>query len=193
MSEAVGQAFARDRFAVMRALVVDPLRRFLWRYVLERESRGMLDSDPHRPGTPVAYGDVVMEHLLERLRPSVESAAGRRLFPTYSYLRLYQAGNALEPHLDRPACEISLSVHLGQEQPVSWPLWVRGPRGPEAVALEPGDAVLYRGTEVEHWREPYQGRRSAQVFLHYVDQDGPFAEWKFDKRESLSMAVRLPI
>jgi hypothetical protein len=26
----------------------------------------------------------------------------------------------------------------------------------------------------------------AQVFMHYVDEKGPYAEWKFDKRPSLS-------
>ena len=61
------------------------------------------------------------------------------------------------------------------------------------MELEPGDAVLYRGMVLEHWRDPYEGVRAAQVFLHYVDQDGPHAEWKFDKRPSLAMSVPLPI
>ena len=192
MSGAAG-TFAEQGFALMPSLIVDPLRGFLWRYVTEREAAGGLAADPNWPGTPVAYGDLVMEHLLERLRPHVEAASGRRLFPTYSYLRVYQHGNALKPHRDRPACEISVSLHIGQETPVPWPLWLEGVDGPQAVELQPGDAVLYRGTELEHWREPYTGIRAAQVFLHYVDQDGPLAEWKFDKRESLAMSVKLPI
>jgi PKHD-type hydroxylase len=40
-----------------------------------------------------------------------------------------------------------------------------------------------------HWREPYfEGKWQAQVFLHYVDQNGPHAEWKYDKRESLGVS-----
>ncbi len=31
----------------------------------------------------------------------------------------------------------------------------------------------------------------AQVFLHYVDQDGPHAGEKFDRRPALAHAVRL--
>jgi hypothetical protein len=86
-----------------------------------------------------------------------------------------------------------VSLNIGQEPPIAWPLWMRGSSGPQAVALQPGDAVLYRGMELEHWREPYEGVRAAQVFLHYVDRDGPCAEEKFDRRDALGVTVRLPI
>jgi hypothetical protein len=193
MTPSTRDIFERDGYAVLRGLVLEPLRGFLWRYVLAREAAGAMTADPDWPGTPVSANDTVMEHMLERLRPDVEAATGRRLFPTYSYLRLYQTGNALKPHRDRPACEFSLSLTLGQEPPAPWPLWIRGHSGANAVALQPGDAVLYQGMALEHWREPYEGVRLAQVFLHYVDQDGPHAEWKFDKRDALPMTVRLPI
>jgi hypothetical protein len=44
---------------------------------------------------------------------------------------------------------------------------------------------VYRGCEVEHWREEFrapQGSYHVQVFLHYVDANGPYSEFKFDKR-----------
>jgi PKHD-type hydroxylase len=48
---------------------------------------------------------------------------------------------------------------------------------------------MYRGMDKWHWREPYfEGKWQAQVFLHYVDQNGPHAEWKYDKRESLGLS-----
>jgi hypothetical protein len=50
-----------------------------------------------------------------------------------------------------------------------------------------GDAVLYRGMEKHHWRKKFKGEWQAQVFLHYVDADGPHKEWKFDKRPSLNL------
>jgi PKHD-type hydroxylase len=53
--------------------------------------------------------------------------------------------------------------------------------------MSAGDAMLYRGMNKVHWREPYkEGKWQAQVFLHYVDADGPHAEWKYDKRPKLS-------
>jgi len=30
----------------------------------------------------------------------------------------------------------------------------------------------------------------AQVFMHYVDANGPYAEWKFDKRPLLGHGLR---
>ena len=34
--------------------------------------------------------------------------------------------------------------------------------------------VIYKGHEIEHWREPFQGEHHAQVFLHYNEQGGRF-------------------
>ena len=51
--------------------------------------------------------------------------------------------------------------------------------------LSPGDGLLYRGIDVFHWREPFQGNRLVQVFLHYVDRNGPHADQKFDGRITL--------
>ena len=67
MTDSRRDTFERDRYAVMRAVVAEPLLGFLWRYVLEREAAGTWASDADWPGTPMAYGDVVMEHLLDQL------------------------------------------------------------------------------------------------------------------------------
>jgi hypothetical protein len=178
----------------MGRAVTDPLLGFLWRYAVARAEAGALHAGDHDvPGAACAYGDTVMEHLLERLRPAVEAVTGLQLYPTYSYLRVYRNGDELAAHQDRPACEISLSLNLGQEPAEPWPLWIRSRRGPEPVLLLPGDALLYRGIEREHWRERYPGVRLSQVFLHYVDQAGPHSGWRFDKRDGLDLSLPLPI
>lgn len=187
-------AFNQQGYAALRQALADPLLGFLWRYVIERAANGSLQTnDPDVPAAACAYADPIMEHLLERLRPRVEEVTGLSLYPTYSYLRVYRTGDRLVPHVDRPACEISVSVNLGQEPAEPWPLWVRGPLGPYAAALEGGDALVYRGVDCEHWREPYEGARLAQVFLHYVNQTGPHASWKFDKRAGLALTSVLPL
>ena len=199
--ESPQHTFRHHRYLVVPSLVADPLLGFLRRYVVERAAAGLLKDDRQVPGTPAAYADPVMEHVLERVRPQVEDATGLRLFPTYSYVRVYKRGDVLARHADRPACEVSVSVNLGQELPggdpgdnnIPWPLWIAGPVGQMAVHLNPGDALLYRGIECEHWREAFEGTRLAQVFLHYVDQTGPHREWKFDKRPGLRFGLPLPI
>lgn len=53
------------------------------------------------------------------------------------------------------------------------------------ASLAPGDALLYRGIDLFHWREPYPGQRLAQVFLHYVDRRGVHSDRRFDGRKTL--------
>jgi hypothetical protein len=141
--------------------------------------------DRQVPGTPAVAADPVMEGLLEQLRPTIEKTASVRLYPTYSYFRVYKRGDRLIKHRDRPACEVSLSLALGYDPDEPWPLWVESRFGPVSIPLERGDALLYRGTEIPHWRDEFTGNYVAQVFLHYVDQSGPYKEWKFDKRVAL--------
>ena len=38
-----------------------------------------------------------------------------------------------------------------------WSIWVKNDQGEIAVDLEPGDAMVYKGCEIEHWREPVHG------------------------------------
>ena len=56
------------------------------------------------------------------------------------------------------------------------------------VYLNPGDMIVYRGEDIEHWREKFQGTRHAQVFLHYNDVNGPYGTNNlFDGRMSLAV------
>jgi hypothetical protein len=141
--------------------------------------------DEQVPNTPAGYGDTAFDGLLEYLRPRVEHRSGHKLLPTYSYFRLYKRGDQLKRHRDRPACEISVSLNIGQTPSAPWPLYVEGQTVPFGASLAPGDALLYRGIDCFHWREPYLGSRLVQVFLHYVDCDGPHADQKFDRRKTL--------
>ena len=118
-----------------------------------------------------------MENLSDFLLPKIESATGLKLLPTYTFFRVYKAGDILEKHRDRPSCEISISLCLRKKGNI-WPIYINN----TAIMLEEGDALIYKGCEVEHWREPYtEGTKLAQVFLHYVDANGPYTEWKNDK------------
>jgi len=53
------------------------------------------------------YADPLVEVILKNAVPDVEAATGLQLDPTYSFTRVYQKGDELRPHVDRPACEIS--------------------------------------------------------------------------------------
>jgi len=148
--------------------------------------------DEQCPLSEAVHGSSIFDKLLEDLTPHFEQASGLKLYPTYSYARLYNSqGEELKNHKDRPACEISVSLTLDFEGDV-WPIYMGDQEdktnGAE-IKMAVGDAVMYRGMDKWHWREPYfEGKWQAQVFLHYVDVNGPHAEWKYDKRESLGIS-----
>ncbi|HKW17048.1 MAG TPA: hypothetical protein VJO35_06025 [Terriglobales bacterium] len=183
----VVHVFEEKRYCVIRALISRPIADALCRYIQNKANAGYLNND-RVPSSRYAYGDHNMEKLLEKLTPIVEQACGLSLYPGYSYCRLYEHGAELARHRDRDACEISLSINLGQDPQSPWPLWIRNSEKAYAAELFPGDALLYRGIECEHWREPFNGSFVAQVFLHYVDKNGPYSTWKFDKRNTLNIA-----
>lgn len=140
---------------------------------------------------PLSYsiGDsVLFDSLLEQMTPHVEEITGKKLHPTYSYARWYQPGEELKIHLDRPSCEISVTITLGFEGD-QWPFYVGKDvtkRRTTKINMNVGDAVVYKGEEVFHWREKYEeGKWQAQVFLHYVDANGPHSGLKYDGRLKL--------
>lgn len=147
--------------------------------------------DSQCPLSESIYGDPVLDAVLEDLRPTIEKATGLNLYPTYSYARKYLPGDELKPHTDREACEISATLTLNFKGNV-WPIHVSTDDKVEndigEILMKPGDLVIYRGMEINHWREPYtQGEWQCQVFLHYVDADGPHKDLKYDTRESLGI------
>ena len=146
--------------------------------------------DRQVPGAYAKYGDWVMETLLMYMIPIMKAKTGLELIPTYTYTRLYEKGQILKRHKDRPSCEISTTLHLGGDE---WPIFldpsganyvideyknIHKPNAPKGVRvdLKIGDMLIYSGCDLEHWREPFQGKVCSQVFLHYNHANGPFAK-----------------
>jgi len=176
-------------------------------------SQGQTTKDPQCPLSEAIYGLPAFDRLLEELTPLFEAASGKKLFPSYTYARLYLPGEELKFHSDRPSCEISATLTLNFDGDV-WPIYIgefcdeNDPQGKKfkdkeketsytkniaKVEMQPGDALFYKGVEKPHWREPYtQGKWQAQVFLHYVDANGEFADFKYDKRPCLSHHYQPP-
>jgi hypothetical protein len=131
-----------------------------------------------------SYAVPVIEALMVNLQSQIENIAGIKLFPTYSYTRIYWTGASMRPHVDRPSCEYSVSLCIDID-PDPWPIFMDG----DSIILQPGDMVVYKGLDVQHWRETYTGKQQIQAFLHYVDANGPFADCKLDYRPVLGVTL----
>ena len=149
--------------------------------------------DPQAMGDFSKYGEPIFDALLSIGIPQMEEFTGKKLLPTYTYHRLYTNGTELKRHKDRPSCEISTTLCLGYDVSnmnnveYNWPMWVKNDEGIEyKIHLKPGDMIIYRGCEIEHWREPYEGINHAQVFMHYNDANGPY-NIKYDGRPMLGL------
>jgi hypothetical protein len=213
--------FKKKKYQVIRQALPKEMANFIFNYMmLQRDAVDFMmknnkvnpvnpfmgnRTDPQVPGAYSKYGDWVMETLLQYMRPIMKAKTGMDLVPTYSYTRLYEKGNILKRHKDRPSCEISTTLHLGGDE---WPIFldptgsdyvIYGKGGEEKIVkpgapkgvrvdLKVGDMLIYSGCELEHWREPFEGTVCSQVFLHYNHAKGPFAQTNlFDKRPILGI------
>ena len=148
---------------------------------------GTFDDD-QAIGQYSAYGDLIFETLLLGKRKELSEMTQINLVPQYSYYRLYAEGSELVKHIDRISCEISVSLCLGYNSHYNWPLYFEDKDGKEiSVYLEPGDMVIYKGSELTHWRNPFKGENHAQVFLHYNDLNGQYGDTKYDGRKGFGL------
>ena len=122
-------------------------------------------------GSLARYWHPQYRYIHSAVRLKLENVIGRKLYNTYYYDRFYFEGQELKKHADRPACEISVSIHISTNLPddlKDWPFKIKTPDtytdesktnvlipGEERSAvLNPGDGLLYKGCERPHWRDP---------------------------------------
>ena len=177
-------SFKKNKYKVLKQAISPELAKFIYTYFLNKRTtaRFLFDekylspfnteygvwNDEQVPNTYSHYSDMAMETLLQTLNPKMESETGLKLYPTYSYARIYKKGDILARHKDRYSCEVSTTLNLGGEQ---WPIYLdpTGKTGQAGVKVEldPGDMLIYSGCDLEHWREEFNGKNCGQVFLHY--------------------------
>lgn len=175
-----------DTVLLLRAYYKNKSNGNLW----TRRDDSFHPDDPRRDQSEYAqYSDPLIEFILEQSTSDVGQVVGKELFPTYTYSRIYEGNDELTIHTDRPSCEYSVTVHVDTDGDELWPIGMQLPKlPPSIVTLEAGDAVIYRGCDVMHWREPLNSfniRSSSQFMLHYVDSNGPYAEYKYDNRKGI--------
>lgn len=198
-------SFKKNKYSVLKKAISKELADFVFAYFLKKRKVAKflfeqkyispfhiehgIWNDQQVPNTYSHYGDIVMETLLEEVKPTMEKHTGLKLNETYSYARIYKKGDVLPRHKDRYSCEISTTLNLGGDP---WPLYLdpTGKKGQAGIKvnLKPGDMLIYSGCELEHWREEFTGKDCAQVFLHYNKASSKTAkENQYDKRPFLGL------
>jgi len=211
-------SFKKNKYQIIRQAIPKDLANFVMNYFLLQQDavaymvqNNIINKhnplvgnweDKQVPNAYSKYGDWVMETLLQYVRPIMKEKTKLDLIPTYSYARIYNKGNILKRHKDRPSCEISTTINLGGNH---WSIYldptgqdtvideyknIHKPNAPKGIKvdLQQGDMLIYSGCELEHWREPFTGDFCVQVFLHYNHANGKFGNNNlFDKRPMLGI------
>ena len=138
------------------------------------------DYDVQSIFSPSFYKDVIMVSLLHSKKKIAEDICGLKLHSTYAFWRAYMHGAILKDHIDRPSCEISATVNI-DSCGTQWPIHMDG----NWLNMNVGDAIFYLGCELTRGREPFKGDYCPQVFLHYVDANGPYSIFKEDQINNL--------
>lgn len=154
---------------------------------------GKIDKFSYEPlekqvnGSLARYNHPKFKYAHSQIRLKLQQILGQELYNTYYYDRFYFSGQRLYRHTDRDACEISLTYQISSNTKKPWPICFETPQGDEKyVELNDGDAVLYKGCERDHWREPLSSNLSLinrllkeeddtyhhQIFFHYVLANG---------------------
>jgi len=163
-------------YILAKGLLEPSFANYIYKLLLLKQWRGECFRDNHIPTAASVASSAETDALLLELRPKIEAVSGVRLVPTYSYARLYFHGDTMIRHHDRGACEVSVSLHLGRDGGEA-SLWF-APNN--RVDMEAGDGAVYLGNEADHWRERFTGNTMGQIFLHYVEAGGKFADHYFD-------------
>jgi hypothetical protein len=173
-------AFAEDGVTVVRGfLPPDELRAVNTYYTAQLDAGLMPFGDRQNARRYSLYNDPLGRYLHTRYTAAFSAVAGEDLRPSFCYFFSYVEGAELLAHKDRPQAEFSISLQLGHGPepapgtPTGWPLRFRFDDGRAGAAdLALGDAVLYHGREVTHYREPLPaGSRSSLLVLEYVRSD----------------------
>ena len=204
-SKEIQNAFQKNSYVVVKNVVDSTTINLFYSYTLKKINRKLFKMQNHPQlfhnnydmdfGTEESgfnslnfYGDEFCETILEALHPTMQQYTGLELLPQYGYLRMYQKDDILPYHNDRPSCEISTTLCVGYSGDKNWPIWLENKdKDKIPVLLEPGDMLIYKGCDLFHWRDAYEGEHHVQAFLHYNDKNGKFQNNIFDGRKSLGL------
>jgi hypothetical protein len=191
----IRQAISKDlanfiaNYFLMQKQVYDTCMQFKYFSPYENIIGRYENQNDQIPNTYSHYSNIAMETLMLKCQPKMEEVTGLKLYPAYTYARIYKKGDILKRHKDRFSCEISTTMNLGGDD---WPIYLEpsGEVGKKGIKinLKPGDMLVYSGCELEHWRNKFTGNECIQVFLHYNNSKTPGAKDNmFDTRRHVGL------
>lgn len=151
---------------------------------VEQHRNGKYHQDRQVPNAYAQYAH--FDYALRFWAGKIGGIMGKVLVPVNSYARIYENGNTLSKHSDRPELQYNISLCLKRDK-ANWAFGITDLHGQDhLVEQQVGDALFYQG-QLTHWRDgPYYGQQQVQVFLHYCEAGSEHEKTKkFDGRPFL--------
>jgi hypothetical protein len=163
--------FQNSGYIVIRNMLTSDEATKLYHYTLDKLNCGNAD-DGQVPGSPSFYQDKEVAKLQKKLTPLIEESIQIPLISVFCYHRIYRTGAVLRMHKDSQRAEISATMNLGQKgEP--WDLWlVDYDENAQNITLYPGDALIYYGNRLHHWRgKLVNSDFVSQIMFHFVSRN----------------------
>jgi len=129
------------------------------------------------------YNNNCLKKLHVIVKNRIQEETGLDLYMTYNFARVYFNGNVLDPHYDRPACEISVTMNIGGN--ADWSIYFLIDNEEKEICLKPNEAIAYKGCDLLHWRYPFECDENeylCQCFFHNVIKNGKYDDYKYDTK-----------
>lgn len=164
--------FKEKGYAVIKNILDKQEVERLYQYTLKNAELGNKD-DGQVPGSPSFYQDKEVVRLQKQLLPKIEEHIQMQLLPVFCYNRVYRTGAVLRVHKDSERAEISTTLNVGNQGEI-WDLWLLDyDENAQRIALAPGDALVYYGSKLSHWRSKLvHADYVSQIMFHCVDKHG---------------------
>lgn len=199
--EKARQTFQTEKYVVVENILPSYYMRAMKAFFREYVSNGFMPfNDTQVERRFYEHNLPLARFFHQNFTKLVSIIVGEEVMPSYVYSASYIEEAALDPHIDRPQCEYSISFQVDyQPEPENdlspWGLYVSPleladrqysssfpwedypeddpeSRKCKKVQLKSGDGLFYKGSELVHYRYSLpKGHRSTSLFFHYVAKD----------------------
>jgi hypothetical protein len=166
-----------EQYVVLRN-IIHPLQLAALRcYFRKLDQKGYLQRDEYQcKNRYIDHNEKVARYIHHQITNLVSRIVPQSIKPSYAFLTTYKSGSILEKHKDREQCAWNLSLLIDMNPEVelsnSWPIYFEVEGQVREVRLNMGDGVLYRGTDIPHWRDIIpEGHMVTLILCHFVPAD----------------------
>jgi|MDSW01.2.fsa_nt_gb hypothetical protein len=132
----------------------------------------------------VTYGDIAIDSLLETYFPKIQEVWDKKLYPSFTYARIYGAGTGLDMHRDRIGSDVTCSVKLSGPP---FPFVINGEEGsaerPQHYIISQGDALVWNGNKYTHGHSDEISDEGLHLLLICTE----YEDHMYDKRKHLGL------